>query len=191
MPEPADMMAAVSASMKERTGRTLAEWVEVVDASDVDPLDQKAVRAYLRDVHGVAQNSQWAIADCVATGHGWVRPDVDGYTEQVYAKRPELKPLHEEVVAMARGLGDDVEAQGRGTYIPLVRRTQFMAVGPGPRKTLRVGFRYRESVPGDPRLEPAKGFAQATHWLHLPGDVDPSEAGTLEELAREAYEQNG
>lgn len=191
MAEPADMMMAVTSSMGARTGRSLEEWIALVEGSGLDPLDQKAVRAWLKEHHGVAQNSQWAIADALATKHGWVRPDVDGYADQVYAKRPELRPLHDAIVAMALGLGDDVEVQGRGTYIPLVRRTQFMALGPGPRSTLRVGFRYREGIPDDPRLEPAKGFAQATHWLHLPGDADPAVAADLEELARVAYENNG
>ena len=46
-------------------------------------------------------------------------------------------------------------------------------------------------VPDDPRLEPAKGFAQATHWLHLDADGDEDEVRSLERLLREAYEQNG
>ena len=39
--------------------------------------------------------------------------------------------------------------------------------------------------------EPAKGFAQASHWVHLPGDTDPDEIGWLEPLLAEAYHQNG
>ena len=55
------------------------------------------------------------------------------------------------------------------------------------RGTLRVGLRYRDDVPDDERLEPAKGFAQATHWVHLAPDAD---AASLEPLIRAAYEQN-
>jgi hypothetical protein len=35
---------------------------------DSRPLDQKAVRGWLRAEHGVPQNSQWAIADAAARG---------------------------------------------------------------------------------------------------------------------------
>src|SRR5436190_1578889 len=38
------MMSAVSRSLAERTGRTLDEWVALVQASGIDPLDQNAVR---------------------------------------------------------------------------------------------------------------------------------------------------
>ena len=45
---PDEMMSAVSESLAERTGRPLAEWVALVQASGIDPLDQNAVRRWLR-----------------------------------------------------------------------------------------------------------------------------------------------
>lgn len=72
------MTAAVTESMKERTGRSLDEWVSVVEGSGVDPLDQKAVRSRLKETHGVLLNSQWAIAFAAPEKAGWVRPDVEG-----------------------------------------------------------------------------------------------------------------
>jgi hypothetical protein len=190
--EPADMTAAVAGSMRERTGRTLEEWVALVRSDGPDPLDQKAVRAWLKDVHDVAQNSQWAIAFAAAQSAGWSMPSVGQFTDELYAgPRAGLRPLHDAVVALALSMGDDAEAQGRGTYIPVVRRTQFVAVAPGPRGTLRVGFRFRDAVPDDERLAPAKGFAQATHWLHLPADATPADVATLEPLVAAAYGANG
>jgi Domain of unknown function (DUF5655)/Domain of unknown function (DUF4287) len=190
--EPEDMTAAVAASMKDRTGRSLAQWVTAVQESGMDPLDQKAVRRWLKDVHGVPQNSQWAIAFSAAEAAGWVRPSADGYTDSLYAGgKAALRPLHDAVLGIALSLGEDVEPQGRGTYIPLVRKSQFAAIAPGPKGTLRVGFRYRATVPNDPRLEPARGFAQATHWVHLPGDTGREDVGWLEPLLAEAYRQNG
>jgi Domain of unknown function (DUF5655) len=155
-------------------------------------LQQKKVRHWLKDVHGVPQNSQWAIADAAARAAGWERPSVDEYADGLYAgaKAP-LRPLHDAVVELATGLGSDAAVEGRATYAPIVRRTQFAAVAPGPGGTLRVGLRYRDKVPDDPRLEPAKGFAQATHWLHLDADTGEDDVRSLEPLLRAAYEQNG
>ena len=53
-----DMVAALIRSMKERTGRSLEEWVALVHASGLDPLDQKAVRQWLKTEHGLPQNTQ-------------------------------------------------------------------------------------------------------------------------------------
>jgi hypothetical protein len=190
--EPADMMAAVTTSMDERTGRSLDEWVALVREAGPDPLDQRAVRAWLRDVHGVPQNSQWAIADAAATAAGWQRPDVDAYTDALYSgAKAHLRPIHDAIVALAEGLGDDARREGRGTYIPVVRKTQFVAVAPGPRETVRVGFRFRGAAPDDERLSPATGFAQATHWLHLTADADEDDLRSLEPLLEGAYRQNG
>ena len=192
MKDPSDMMDAVTRSMKERTGHTLEEWVKLVEQEGPDPLQQKEVRRWLKEVHGVPQNSQWAIADAAARAAGWERPSVDEYADALYTgKKASLRPLHDAVVELARGLGKDTAVEGRATYAPIVRKTQFAAVAPGPRGTLRVGFRYRDDVPDDPRLEPAKGFAQATHRLHLAADAGKAEVRSLEPLLRVAYEQNG
>lgn len=190
--DPGGVSAIWLPGVAERTGRTAEEWIAIVEASGPDPLDQKRVRDWLRDEHGVRQNTRWAIADVLARKHGWERPTVTGYTDGLYAgAKASLRPLHDAVVDLALGLGEDVEPQGRSTYIPLVRATQFAAVAPGPRGTLRVGLRYRDDGPEDPRVEPARNFAQASHWVHLPGDTDPAEATRLEPLLRRAYDQNG
>lgn len=190
--EPKDMMAAVSRSMRERTGKTVEEWVAAVEASGLDPLDQKAVRAWLKSEHGMAQNSQWTVADAAARKAGWTPPSVEESADALYsgAKAP-LRPLHDRVLELATGMGDDAEAQQRGTYIPVVRKSQFLAVAPGPRGTLRIGLRFRDAPPADPRLEPAKGFAQATHWVHLDGGAGLAEVDELEPLIAAAYAQNG
>src|SRR5580700_3225800 len=75
------MMGAVIGTLAARTGRSLAEWLALVEASGIDPLDQNAVRRWLRSEHGVPQNSQWAIADAAAQAAGWVRPSVEEYID--------------------------------------------------------------------------------------------------------------
>lgn len=190
-------MDAVSRSMRERTGRTLQEWVDLVRAEGLDPLDQKSVRAWLKAAHALPQNTQWAVADAAARAAGWQRPSVEGYADAMYTgRKAPLRPLHEAVVAAALGLGG-VQAQGRATYIPLVRHSQFAAVGPGTYGRLRIGFRFRGNVPADARLEPAKGFAQATHVIHVSAvddDGAPTDPAALADsvigLLRTAWSQN-
>lgn len=56
---------------------------------------------------------------------------------------------------------------------------------------MRLGLRFREA-PDDARIEPAKGFAQATHWLHLGADADVErDVAALADLIGLAHDQNG
>ena len=188
-----DIASAVSDSMKERTGRSLEEWVELLEAtSNLDPLDQKGVRAWLRDEHGVLQNSQWAIAFEVAGRAGWVMPSAGEFADALFSgAKSGLRPLHDAVVAVASSL-PNTQVQGRATYTPVVRRTQFVAVAPGPRGTLRVGLRFKAEAAADERLSSAQGFASATHWLHLPAGADFVEAAAgIRDLIEAAWAQNG
>ena len=186
---PQEMAAAVARTMKERTGRTVEEWVEVVNASGIDPLDQLAVRRWLKSEHGIAQNSQWAIADAAARAAGWRPPTLDEYIEQQYAgAKAHLRPVFERLREILAGLGDDVEMEGRQTYIPFVRKRQFAAVAAATRTRVDVGLRYTDA-PESPLLVPAQAPGQATHKVAL-GSVDEI-TGEVERLLREAYAQNG
>ncbi|MFD0205573.1 MULTISPECIES: DUF5655 domain-containing protein [Saccharothrix] len=186
MESPADMMAALSASMLARTGRTLDGWVALVEASTLDPLDQKAVRAWLRDVHGVKQNSQWAIADAAARRAGWVEPTFAEYVDSQYSGRKEvLRPLFDRIATLALGLGEDVRAEGRATYVPFVRGRQFAAVQ-ALASRVDLGLRFTD-VPESARLTPG-GPGQSTHKVSLTGADELD--GEVESLLVAAYEQN-
>jgi len=189
MPGPDEMMSAVTDSIAERTGRTMAEWVTLVGTSGVDPLDQNAVRRWLREVHGVKQNTQWAIADEVARGAGWVRPSVEGYVDGQYTgTKAGLRPIFDAVRAAAEALGDDVTVEGRSTYVPFVRRRQFAAVSAATATRVDLGLRLPDP-PVSERLQPATAPGSATHRVQLRSvdDVDDE----VRALLRSAYEQNG
>jgi hypothetical protein len=183
------MMSAVTSSMAARTGRSLEEWVALVQGSGVDPLDQNAVRRWLRSEHGMPQNSQWAVADAAARAAGWVRPTVEEYVDSQYPPaKAHLRPIYDAVAAFVLELGDDVVVEGRSTYVPFVRARQFAAVAAATRDRVDLGLRFT-SPPASERLVAAKAPGQSTHKvaLHSVDDVDDDVRGWL----AAAYEQNG
>jgi hypothetical protein len=186
---PDDMMSAVIGSLAERTGRSLEEWLALVDASGIDPLDQNAVRRWLKSEHGVPQNSQWAIADAAARAAGWVRPSVEEYIDGQYqgAKAP-LRPIYDALAEAIFRFGDDVRAEGRGGYTPFVRARQFAAVAAAARDRVDLGLRFTDP-PASARLQPSNGPGQATHKIALRSVADV-DAEALH-LVRLAYDQNG
>ncbi|WP_421732847.1 DUF5655 domain-containing protein [Cellulomonas sp.] len=186
---PDEMMAAVTAGMSARTGRSLEEWVALVQTtSGVDPLDQTAVRRWLKDVHGVPQNSQWAVAFEVARQAGWVEPTVDGYVDGQYTgRRAGLRPVYDALESALLGLGADVRREGRSTYVPFVRARQFAAVAATTATRVDVGLRFVDP-PSHPDLVPAKAPGSATHKV---GVTHVAQVEGLLPLLRAAYEQNG
>jgi predicted transport protein len=185
---PDDMLGAVSQSLAARTGRSLEEWLALVQASQLDPLDQNAVRGWLRREYGVPQNSQWAIADAAARSAGWVPPTVPEYLDRQYAgAKAALRPVYEALAAAIGQLGDDVTVEGRGSYIPFVRGRQFAAIAAAARDRVDLGLRFTDP-PDAGRLQPASGPGQATHKVSL-RSVDDVDDEVLD-LLHVAYQQN-
>lgn len=186
---PQDMMAAVTESMQVRTGHTLQEWVDIVNASGVDPLDQNAVRRWLKTEHGVLQNSQWAIADAAARQAGWKEPTAEEYVDQQYAgAKGALRPIFDRLREIVEGFGDDVRMEGRSTYTPFIRRRQFVAIAAATRTRVDVGLRYA-SAPTSALLVAANAPGQATHKLTLESADDVT--NEVKRLLKAAYDQNG
>jgi hypothetical protein len=182
------MMSAVTASLAARTGRSLDEWVALVQASGIDPLDQNTVRRWLRAEHGVPQNSQWAIADAAARAAGWVRPTVEEYVDSQYrGAKAALRPIYDAIAGAVTAFGDDVTVEGRGGYTPFVRGRQFAAVAAAAKDRVDLGLRFTDP-PAAARLQPATGPGQATHKIALRtvADVDDE----VLHLLRAAYDQN-
>lgn len=189
MTSPSDMMNSVSDSMKERTGKTLEEWVEVVKVSGIDPLDQKSVRNWLKSEHGILQNSQWAIADAAARAAGWVRPSVEGYIDAQYqGEKAVLRPIFDALREIIEGLGEDVAVEGRGGYTPFVRKRQFAAVQVSTKTRVDLGLRFKEA-PESALLSTSSLPGQSTNKVGLSSVEDITDE--LVGLIRLAYEQNG
>ena len=182
-------MAAVSSGLRERTGHTLDEWVAMVDAAGLDPLDQTAVRRWLTAEHGVPQHSQRATADAAARAAGWERPTVEGYVDSQYTgAKAALRPIYDRLAEELFALGDDVTAEGRSTYTPFVRARQFAAIAPSTRTRVDLGLRFTDP-PASARLLTASPVGQCTHRVALTdvNEVDDE----VHALLRAAYEQNG
>lgn len=187
--EPSEMMAAVTTSMRERTGRTLDEWVEAVLASGIDPVDQNEARKWLKAEHGIPQNSQWAIAFEAARRAGWVEPTVEQYIDQQYTgPKSALRPIFDHLRRHLEQLGPDVRVEGRGTYTPFVRARQFAAVAAATRTRVDLGLRFVDA-PDSGLLTPAKAPGQSTHKIGLMTVDDVDDDVTA--LMTVAYQQNG
>jgi predicted transport protein len=184
----AEMLVRVAATLPDKTGKSLEEWVAEVGKTDLDPLDQSAVRQWLKSEHNLTKPQQEAIAIAVAKEAGWAEPTADDHLAAQYAgPKQSLRPIYDAVLAAATELGDDVVVEVRAGFVAVNRKRQFAAVQPATASRIDLGLRFVDP-PSDERLKPAKAPGQSTHKTGLTA-ADQVDDG-IRALLRQAYEQN-
>ena len=177
-----EQLANQIANIERSTGRSLAEWIEVVRVSGLEKHGQQV--AMLKADHGLGHGNANLLAIKAREAAAGGTPAADELIQSHYAGRhAELRPAYEAVIAAVRRLGDDVELAPKKTYVSLRRRKQFAQVGPAAGQ-LEVGL----NLPGDPpteRLRPTTGMA--SHRVRIDG-AEGLDAELLRWL-QEAYDR--
>jgi len=187
---------AILANFKAKTGHSLEEWVALLRREQ--PADPKG---WLQ-ARGLGTNQAGFVLQRAGAAPGHAFDDTpEGYlaaapryVETQYAgKKAPLRPLFDQVLALARGLGSDVKVCPCETIVPFYRNHVFAEVKPFVSR-LDLGLSL-----GDPagvkdpsgRLKDTGGFAKRdriTHKLELASKADLEAA--LPWLRR-AYDRDG
>ncbi|NWJ40373.1 MAG: hypothetical protein HXX12_05310 [Geothrix sp.] len=187
---------AILANFKTKTGHTLEEWVTLLRREQ--PADPKG---WLK-ARGLGTNQAGFVLQRAGAAPGHAFDDspegylaaAPGYVDTQYGgKKALLRPLFEQIVAHARGLGSDVKICPCETIVPFYRNHVFAEVKPFASRLdlgLALGDPAEVKDPGG-RLKDTGGFAKKdriTHKLELASEADLKAA--LPWLKR-AYEQDG
>lgn len=163
------MFQNVLAGLQQKTGRTLEDWIDLVEKEG--PATDKARREWLKTRHGLGTNYAWWIAGR-SLGKGddgspetYLKQAAE-YVEQMYsgAKEP-LRPLFDALLALGRGLGKDVKVCPCQTIVPLYRKHVFAQIKPTTRTRIDLGLALKDTkVPK--RLIDTGGFAKKDRITH-------------------------
>jgi uncharacterized protein DUF5655/uncharacterized protein DUF4287 len=164
------MMQAWIAGLLQKTGRTLEEWIELVQ--DEGPETERERRAWLKAEHGLGTNAAWWIAE---RAEGRAAEDGDpaaylkaaeGYVKAMFAgKKSGLTPIYEKILEIARGLGADVKVCPCKTIVPLYRRHVFAEIKPSAVGRIDLGFSLGE-MKTKGRLVATGGFEKKDRITH-------------------------
>ena len=173
-----EQIANQVANIERSTGRTLAEWIEIVRASGLEKHGQQV--AMLKAEHGLGHGNAniLAIKAREAASGGAVAPD-DLIDSQYAGRAAHLRPAYEAVIASVRRLGDDVELAPKKAYVSIRRRNQFAQVGPAAGQ-LEVGLNLPGTSPTD-RLRPTSGMASHRVRIDAADELDAELLGWLQE----------
>lgn len=170
------------ATLKEKTGRSLEEWLTLVKKKG--PKDEAKAREWLKAEHGLGTNSAWWIAGRafgseVETGD----PDqyleaAEGYVEGMFTgKRELLRPLYDALLKLGLATGKDVKACPCKTIVPLYRKHVFAQIKPATNTRIDFGLALGDTKKTPKRLKDTGGYAKKDRITHAfavssPADID-------------------
>ena len=163
------MYQSTLAGMKQKTGRTLEEWIAL--AGKAGPATEKERREWLQTKHGLGRNYAWWIAE-QSVGKGddgtpeTYLKQADEYVEKMYSgPKAELRPIFDELLALGRTLGKDVKVCPCQTMVPFYRKHVFAQIKPTTRTRIDLGLALKDTkVPK--RLIDTGGLAKKDRITH-------------------------
>jgi hypothetical protein len=180
-----DATATQVRNIETKTGKSLAVLVELVKASGKERHGE--IVAHLKGTLGLGHGDANLVAH-LARRAGEAPAAGDPVDAWYAGPKAALRPIHDRVLAVVAGFGNDIEHAPKKTYVSLRRKKQFAMVGPAGKGTVEVGINLK-GADGDARVEvlPPGGMCSHRTRLARPEDVDEHLAGWL----RRAYDAAG
>ena len=180
----ADPQAATLTQLKNiqtKTGQSIAALHDAAAASGATKHGER--RSWLMEHFKLGYGD----ANAVANFFGKPLPDLGGGPapapvnaadagdplDAIYAgPKATLRPLHEAVMAVVRGLGD-FEAAPKKSYVSLRRKKQFAMVGPATKDSIEIGLNCKDPPPHARLKVPAPGgMCQLTTRVSKRTEID-------------------
>jgi hypothetical protein len=182
---PQEMKAAMIAGLQEKTGKSLAEWLQILRATDLTK--HKEIVSLLKASHGLTHGYANMIALQFLQSDSQTANDTAALVATQYAgAKAGLLPIYDAVIAAVNGFGKDVEISPKKAYVSLRRSKQFAIVQPSTASRLDIGLVLKNIDPKG-RLEASGSFnAMVTHRVRVskPEEVDKELVSWL----RQAYQ---
>ena len=175
------------AILKQRTGRTLDDWIRVVKKSG--PATQRERMAWLKEAHGITTNYALWIAKRADGEGGAADYDPDAMVEAMFAgKKAGLRPIYDCLLKLGFGLGKDVRVCPCKTIVPFYRKHVFAQVKPAAATRVDVGFAFGD-MKASGKLISTGGFEKGDRITHRIPVTSVDEIDTeLKKWFKHAYE---
>ena len=160
------------ADLKEKTGRSLEEWIALVEKEA--PKGEKERREWLKTKHKLGMNSASWIAERADRNGGdldmpeaYLKAAAEYVEEQYAGPKEKLRAIYEELLEVGRSVGADVKACPCKTIVPLYRNHVFAQIKPTTNTRIDLGFAlaaYKGKLPK--RVIDTGGLAKKDRITH-------------------------
>ncbi|HNP62833.1 MAG TPA: DUF4287 domain-containing protein [Woeseiaceae bacterium] len=173
MPQSPEQMAnAMIANLKEKTGKTLEQWIAITRKSKLAKHGE--IVKHLKADHGMTHGFANLVAHkTLKSDAGSADNDADLVAAQYAGDKAALKPIYDALIKAAKSCGT-IEVAPKKAYVSLRRSKQFAIIQPSTKTRVDLGLNMKgEAAKG--RLEKSGSFnAMVSHRVRLEtvADVD-------------------
>jgi hypothetical protein len=183
---PDDATQTMIANLKEKTGKSLEQWVKIAQKSGLTKHGE--VVKMLKGDHGLTHGYANLVAHETLQSHAAAIADsgTDLVAAQYAGDKAGLRPIYDKLVAAIQKFGGDVELAPKKAYVSVRRSKQFAILQPSTKTRLDVGINLKGTAPSG-RLEASGSFnSMVSHRVKLSEakEVDSDLIGWL----KKAYE---
>ena len=117
---PSDMRAAIIRSLKDKTGRSIGQWGDLV-RSKAPAGTRKERIAWLQREHALGHTQAAMIVDWVDRPEVFEDRDPAALVESMFKGKEPINPIYTRLASVIQELGDDVKVEPRQTYVAFSR----------------------------------------------------------------------
>lgn len=182
---PEEMTATMIRNLKEKTGRPLTDWLQVV--RECGKAKHGEIVKHLKTEHGLTHGYANLIAHRALQAAPGDNADEMGLIEAQYGgAKAALRPVFDALIKAVGDFGADVVISPKKTYVSLRRNKQFALLQPSTATRLDVGINLKGIAPTE-RLEASGSFnAMVSHRVRVASKADVNKE--LVAWLRQAYE---
>ena len=173
------MAHSVIAAMKQKTGRSIDDWVQL--AKKHGPSGEKERAAWLKREHGLGTNYAGWIAgrslgktEATDSADEYLKHAPD-YVDKMFAGPKEhLRATYDAILTFAKTLGPDIRVSPCKTFVPIYRNHVIAQIKPTTRTRIDLGLALGNTKTPK-RLIDTGGFAKKdriTHRIEITGVED-------------------
>ena len=153
---PEEMAASMVANLKEKTGKSLPQWLKITKAAKLAKHGE--IVKFLKSEHGVTHGFANLIAHkTLEEGQPAESGQTDLVSAQYAGPKADLRPIYDALIAAVSKFGKDVEISPKKAYVSLRRNKQFALIQPSTATRVDVGLNLKGVPPGE-RLEASGSF---------------------------------
>lgn len=164
------MVQSVIAGMKEKTGRSIDEWVRL--AKKDGPAGEKECAAWLKKAHGLGTNyASWIAGRSAGKNEatddaGEYLKHAPDYVDKMYAGPKEhLRAIYDEILTFAKTLGSEIGVSPCQTIVPIYRKHVIAQIKPTTRTRIDLGLALKDTK-APKRLINTGGFEKKDRITH-------------------------